>query len=274
MKSAFIVFKEQVKHFYLIRRLSLYEIKSTNQGNYLGVLWEIINPLIQIAIYWFVFGYGIRERANVKLNNDLELPFVLWMVAGFVVWFFFFQSTIQASKSIYKRLRMLSKMNFPMSVIPSFVIFSQLYIHLIMIFIVMIFFILSGFSISMYYLQFIYFAFATFAFTYALALITSTLSTIVRDVHMLLAAVLRMVLYLSGILWPISSIDHATVQFIMKLNPLYYVIEGYRAGYVGTEWYFISEWEYTLYFWALTVVLFLIGSTLHVKFRRHFIDFL
>ncbi|WP_153463441.1 ABC transporter permease [Sediminibacillus terrae] len=273
MKSAIIVLKEQIKHFFLIRRLSLYEIKSANQGNYLGVLWEIINPLIQIAIYWFVFGYGLRHRADIQMG-EIEVPFVLWMVAGFIVWFFFFQSTIQGSKSIYKRLRMLSKMNFPMSVIPSFVIFSQLYIHLIMIVIAMVFFNFSGFSINLYYLQLIYFAFATFAFTYALSLITSTLSTIVRDLHMLLASALRMVLYLSGVLWPIATIDMPSIQFIMKLNPLYYVISGYRAAYVGSEWYFVSQWEYTVYFWILTFVLLIIGSTLHLKFRRHFIDFL
>lgn len=275
MKSVFLVLKEQFNHFYLIRRLSLYELKSANNNNYLGMAWEVINPLIQIAIYWFVFGYGIRERPAVEVAPDLFIPFLPWMITGFILWFFFYQSTIQGSKSIYTRLRMLSKMNFPMSIIPNFAIFSQLYIHLVMVLITVVILHLMGIIINIYYFQLIYFLIATVAFTYALALITSTLSTIIRDVHMLLNASLRMLLYLSPILWSVdgSNLDN-WIKIIMQINPLYYLIEGYRAGFLGLGWYFIENWQYTLYFWGITTVLFLIGSSLHVKFRRHFIDFL
>ncbi|MCP8617484.1 ABC transporter permease [Salirhabdus salicampi] len=273
MKSAITVIKEQFKHFYLIRRLSLYELKSSNNNNYLGMAWEIINPLIQVMIYWFVFGYGIRQREAIEVADGMAVPFLQWMLAGIIIWFFFYQSTIQASKSIYTRLRMLSKMNFPMSVIPNYVIFSQFYIHIVMALITIIIFQFSGYPINVYYIQLIYFLFATFAFIYALALITSTLSTIVRDVHMFLNATLRMLLYLSPILWTLTVLP-SSIQTIMKLNPLYYLIEGYRSGLLGLGWYFVEHWQYTLYFWGLTLLLFFVGASLHVKFRRHFIDFL
>jgi len=272
MKSAFKVINEQIEHFYLIRRLSLYELKSKNKSNYLGMAWEVINPVIQILIYWFVFG-AIRERTPVEIMPNMEVPFILWLIAGFTLWNFFYQATILGSKSIYTRLLILSKMNFPMSVIPNIVAFSQFYIHLIMLVITIIIFHLLGFYVSIYYLQFIYFIFATFCLIFAIALITSTLSTIIRDVHMFLNATLRMVLYLSPILWQISILP-APLPMLLQLNPLYYLIEGYRAALFGTEWYFIEHWQYTLYFWGLVFVLFLFGSMLHVKFRRHFIDYL
>src|SRR5699024_9925252 len=138
MKSAITVLKEQLKYFYLIRRLSIYEIKSKNYNNYLGMTWEIINPTIQLLIYWFVFG-TIRTRAPIEMNG-FEVPFFPWLMAGFFLWTFSYQSLIQGSQSIYKRLRMLSKMNFPMSVIPNFVIFSNFYIHLVMLFITIVIF--------------------------------------------------------------------------------------------------------------------------------------
>ncbi|MFB1052151.1 ABC transporter permease [Paraliobacillus sp. JSM ZJ581] len=275
MRSPLLVLKEQINHFYLIRRLSLYELKSANNTNYLGMAWEVINPLIQIGIYWFVFGYGIRERPEIEVAPDIFVPFLPWMLSGFILWFFFYQSTIKGSKSVYTRLRMLSKMNFPMSVIPNFVIFSQLYIHIIMVVITIIILNIMGFYLNVYYLQIFYFLFATVAFSYALSLITSTLSTIIRDVHMFLNASLRMLLYLSPILWSVdtSNLD-GWIKIIMKINPLYYLIEGYRSGFLGLNWYLIENWQYTLYFWGITLVLFIIGSNLHVKFRRHFIDFL
>ncbi|WP_100009964.1 ABC transporter permease [Lentibacillus sediminis] len=275
MKSAIKVIREQIDYFYLIRRLSLYELKSKNENNYLGMAWEVINPAIQIAIYWFVFG-TLRERAPIEMAGE-EVPFFSWLLAAFFLWIFFYQSTIQGSKSIYSRLRMLSKMNFPMSVIPSYVIFSQFYVHLFMLMVTIIIFQFNGYFVNVHYFQLIYFIFGAFCLIFSISLITSTLSTIVRDVHMLLNSTLRMMLYLSGVLWPITILSDSPYPFIMdlmKLNPLYYLIEGYRASFFGTEWYFLTNWEYTLYFWALVIVLFLFGSMLHMKFRKHFIDYL
>lgn len=273
MKSLITVLREQLQYFYLIRRLSLYEIKSKNKSNYLGTAWEIINPSIQILIYWFVFG-TLLQREDIIVGGQ-TVPFINWLMAAFFLWIFFYQSVIQGSKSIYSRLRMLSKMNFPMSVIPSYIIFSQFYVHVILICLTVLVFQFSGFYVNIYYFQFIYFIFAALMLVFAISLITSTLSTIIRDVHMLLNATLRMFLYISGVLWPISLLeDIPYVLNIMKLNPLFYIIEGYRSSFFGTGWYFIEEWEYTLYFWIVVFLLLLFGSIIHVKFRRHFIDYL
>lgn len=272
MKSVIKILNEQHDYFYLIRRLSLYELKSQNKSNYLGMAWEVINPVIQVLIYWFVFG-SIRQRADVEVVPGMEVPFITWLLAGFILWIFFFQSTIQGSKSIYSRLRMLSKMNFPMSVIPSYVIFSKLYIHLFMIGVTIIIFQFNGYYVSIYYLQLIYFAFATFVLLFAISLITSTLSTIIRDVHMFINSTLRMMLYLSPVLWQMTILP-APLPTILKLNPLYYLIEGYRAAFFGLDWYFITNWQYTIYFWVVVLILLWIGSILHLKFRRHFIDYL
>lgn len=274
MKSAFIVLKEQQKYFYLIRRLSLFELKSQNKSNYLGVAWEVLNPSIQIMIYWLVFG-TINKRADVEIMPGMDVPFIAWLIIGFILWTFFYQGTIQGSKSIYTRLAMLSKMNFPMSVIPNYVIFSQFYVHIFMLLIAVVILNLMGFFINVYYIQLIYFIIAAYVLTFSISLITSTLSTIVRDIHMFINSILRMLIYLTPILWPISSFFGDSILIkIIKLNPLYYIVEGYRAAFFGTEWYFIVNWKYTLYFWGLTVAIFLFGSYLHVKFRRHLIDYL
>ncbi|SDQ14477.1 ABC transporter permease [Virgibacillus salinus] len=273
MKSAITVIKEQIEHFYLIKRLSLYELKSKNRSNYLGFAWELIGPAIQVMIYWFVFS-TLRERPSVEVGDKL-IPFFPWLLAAFFLWSFFYQSTIQGSKSIYSRLKMLSKMNFPMSVIPNFVIFSKFYIHLLLLGITIIVVQFFGYYVNIYYLQLFYFIFASFCLFFSIALITSTLSTIVRDVHMLLNSTLRMMLYVSGVLWPLTLLEEfETLMNLMQLNPLFYLIEGYRYALFGVDWYFITNWELTLFFWGFVTVLFIIGAKIHVKFRRHFIDFL
>jgi teichoic acid transport system permease protein len=267
MKAVMTVLKEQIENFYLVRRLSLYEIKSANKNNYLGMLWEILNPGIQIAIYWYIFGVAIRGGREVD-----GVPFFQWMLAGILVWFFANPAIIEGSKSIYTRVKIISKMNFPISVIPSYVIFSKLYPHIMLLGITIVLFQFMGQPINIYYLQLPYFLVATVIFLVALSLITSTLATIARDIQMVVQSVVRMLLYLTPILWASRALPDYAME-IMKLNPLYYLVNGYRAALLGQGWY-IFEGNLFLYFWGFTLITIFVGSAIHVKFRRHFVDFL
>ena len=65
MNALVRILKEQATSFSLILRLAAYETKSKYQMNYLGVLWQLLNPLIQMLAYWFVFGIGIRKSTDV-----------------------------------------------------------------------------------------------------------------------------------------------------------------------------------------------------------------
>ncbi|EOQ20889.1 teichoic acid ABC transporter permease [Bacillus cereus] len=267
MNSMIMVLKEQINSFYLIKRLSIYQVKSTNNNNYLGLIWEVLNPLIQMSIYWFVFGFGIRGGQGID-----GVPFVYWLSAGLVVWFFVQPAMLQASKSIYTRLNMVSKMSFPMSVIPSFVIMSNLYQHLILVGIVTILFLVTGQGISIHYIQLVYYIFATLMLIFSLSLITSTLATIVRDVQIIVQSIMRMLLYLTPILWTPEKLPPA-FQKIMQLNPFCYIVDGYRASLLGTGWFY-EDLKYALCFWGFVLVMLLIGATLHVKLRKHFADYL
>ncbi|MBI0577717.1 ABC transporter permease [Neobacillus cucumis] len=276
MKSMFTIIKEQISSFYLILRLSTFEMKSANTNNYLGRLWELINPAIQLVIYWFIFGAGIRGGQEVEMDNGMHVPFFIWMLTGMIVWFFVNPAISASSRAIYSRIQLIAKMSFPMSAIPSYVIMANFYSHLMLVAVVTIFLQFTDYKLSVYFIQLPYFMFATLIFLLALALITSTLSTIVRDVQQIVQSILKMLLYLTPLLWHtdhlmIKGIDFA---FLLKLNPLYYIVEGYRASLLGTTWYLVEYSQYTLYFWVLTLVMLLVGSILHLKFRNRFVDYL
>lgn len=272
MKSMITVLREQIQNFYLIRRLSIFEVKSENSNNYLGILWELLKPMILISIYGFVFGVGIRSGRS--LSSDID--FLPWLLAGIVIWFFFNPSLTNGTKSIYKRAEMISKMNFPTSVIPTYVILSKLYAHLFLV--VAIFLILQiwHFTPTVYLLQLPYYTFATVVLLVAVCLLTSTLATIARDVQMFITSTTRMLLYLSPILWDPESSNNLPdfVVTIMKLNPLYYVVEGYRHALLGESWYFLEDPEYTVYFWVFVLLFLAFGSILHMKFRDRFVEFI
>ncbi|SDH73407.1 teichoic acid transport system permease protein [Alteribacillus persepolensis] len=268
MKSVVTIIKELWESMYLINRLALYEIKIKHNNNYLGPLWELITPVFFIAIYWFVFGYGIRDNEAVD-----GVPFFSWMTAGITIWFFVQPAVTQGSKAIYTKVRMVSKMSFPTSVIPAYVVISKLYPHLFLLFIIMIYMQFAGHPVNMYYVQFPYFIFSMIMLVIAFVLISSTITTVIRDAQMFIQSTIRVFLYLTPFLW-VTNVLPERIHALMQLNPLYYLVEGYRAAFFGESWYLLEHGWYTLYFWGLVGVLFVIGSVLHVRFRRHFIDFL
>jgi teichoic acid transport system permease protein len=268
MKSLFQIVKDHINNFYLIIRLSLFELKSNNNNHYLGMLWEVLNPLILIGIYWFVFGYGIRGGRHVD-----GIAYLPWMLSGITVWFFISQSLLQGSKSIYTRINIISKMNFPMSVIPSYVITSLFYQHLILMVIAMVILSFYGYLPTLYILQLPYMMFANFALLIGVSLVTSTLATIIRDVQMVVQAAVRVLLYLTPILWTPDKLPISIGKLLMA-NPIYYIVEGYRSSLLGTNWYFLENIQYTIYFWVLVLFLLLMGSGLHVKFGKRFVDYL
>ncbi|MFT8870769.1 MAG: ABC transporter permease [Sporolactobacillus sp.] len=275
MISAWKVIREQFGSLYLIHRLSLYELKSETSNNYLGMAWIVLNPLIQIMIYWLIFGQ-IIGKGGVTVENGETIPYIDWLIAGIYIWFFLQPSIIQGSKSIYSRIRFIAKMNFPMSTIPTYVIFEKFYQHLLLTVIIVVILQFTPYKLTFYVLQLPYFMFASLAFLIAVSLITSTLSTIVRDLHQILISVMRMLFYLTPFLWEPSKLGNlpAFVHHLLLLNPMYYLVQGYRATLLGICWYPAEHLFYTLYFWLFVLTAFLLGSAIHLKFRDHFVDYL
>lgn len=261
------VLLEQIKNYQLILKMAKYDTKSKYQMHYLGILWQFIMPIIQIGVYWFIFGLGIRERQPIG-----DIPFITWLIAGIIPWFFISASIVQASNSVYSKINLVSKMKFPVSALPSISIVSNGFNFAIMLVFAQIVLILNGIYPTTMILQLIYYIFATVALVYALSLLFSTLSTIARDFQNALQSAMRLLFFLTPIVWDPSSLPDIAHN-LLKLNPFYYLVDGFRQSFLGQGWIFQAK-TYGLYFWLLVTTILLVGSYLHVKFRDKFIDYI
>ncbi|EQM26080.1 teichoic acid ABC transporter permease [Bacillus licheniformis CG-B52] len=275
MKALIRVLKEQYLSLPLIIRLAAYETKSKYQMNYLGVLWQFLNPLIQMLAYWFVFGIGIRKSSEM-ITGVGEVPFIIWMLAGLIPWFFISPTILDGSNSVYKRINMVAKMNFPISSLPSVAIAANLFSYFVMMAIYVIVLLAFGIYPNLQWLEYIYYLFCMIVFMFAFSLFNSTISVLVRDYQFLLQSVTRLLFFLLPIFWDISTQlgdKHPALLNVIKLNPLFYIIDGFRNSFFGGSWFF-EDATYMLYFWAFTLLLLTVGSVLHMKFRDRFVDFL
>jgi len=267
MKFVFQVIKEQFYNLHLIFRLAAYEQKSSFQMHYLGILWQFINPALQVLVFWAVFGLGIRSGNPVG-----DIPFFVWLVIGLVPWFFISPVIVQGSNSVYAKVNLVSKMKFPVSVLPTITIVKNSFNFMVMLVLLGIVLLVYGINSGVYLFQIVYYLVALFTFLFSVTLLLSTLSTIIRDIQIALQSVMRMLFFLTPIFWDPSNVP-PLFHNLLKLNPLYYLIDGFRNTFLGLGWFY-EDLGFTLYFWFITLLILFVGAFMHIKFRNKFVDYL
>ena len=265
MKSIRYVVNENMRNLYRIFCIVKYEILADNRDSKLGMLWSILDPLIQIFAYWFAFGIGIRGGQPV---NGVE--YINWMLVGLTPWFFLSSAIRKGTTSIHKKINIITKMKFPISILPTTAILKELFNHLIMIAVIIVFIMFNGVNLNLNSLGVIYYIFCAILFSLSLTMITSVANMLTRDVGKAVNASMRLLMFITPILWTMEKLPRWAVT-VIKCNPLFYIIEGYRNSLLFNKSIFLYS-KRLLVFWIITISLFSIGSLLMYRFKHKFID--
>lgn len=264
MQGITYVFQQHYNNIHRIFSITRYERIAENRESDLGGLWNILSPMIQIATYWLVFGLGIRGGAPVS-----DIPYIQWMLSGLVAWFFLSACIRKGTSAILSKISILEKMNFPTSILITTTVTSELITHLITFTLIYILFLLQGYTPRIENLMLIYYLFCAIVFSISFGLVFSVLTMLKRDVKNLVSSCMRMLFYITPILWTTEKLP-LILQNLIKLNPLYYIVEGYRASLFPST--IQIQIEITIFFWIVTLMMFTLGCKLIYKYRAKFID--
>lgn len=245
-------------------KFSTEELKQRFSGSYLGVLWAFINPLITITIFYFVFHIGFKSAPAENV------PFVLWLMAGMFPWMFFSESVMSACGSILEKPYLVKKIVFEVSILPPVKILTSLYIHSFFLLVMFIMFLLNGISPDIHFLQVFYYIFCLISLALGLGWLTSSIVIFIRDISQIVGLFIQFGFWLTPIFWS-HKIMPEKFQFFIKLNPLFYIIEGYRDSLVNKVWFWEKPQE-TLYFWGFTLSVLFMGTYLFRRLKPHFSD--
>ena len=268
--SAMSILSEQVRSRKLIWSLAKNDFKTRYIGSYFGLVWEIIQPLSLIFIFWFLFGFIFN---NPTPNG---IPFLPWLIVGLIPWFFFSDAWANATNSFIQYSYLVKKMVFQTSVIPSVKILSSLFtsliFHVILLFILLI---TPGVSLQIAGIATLYFFFCTFVLVTGLSFLTSSILVFFKDTRQILNIVIQMGVYITPILWNKSSIKGDNMQWVLQLNqlnPMAYIVDGYRSVLLqdGLAPDLIS----TAIFWTITLIFLMAGLITYSRLRPHFADVL
>ncbi len=269
MKLFKLWYTEQKENIGLIWKLNLYDFKSQYARHYLGILWIFLMPLLQIGVLWMVFGLGIR---GIREDVD-EVPFIVYLMTGIFGFRFITGCITGGAGAILSKAGLLTKMQFPSSVLISIKIMNEVITLLLVTVIVFVVSIYNGYTPWFTYFGLIYFIIATVAFTYGVALILSAMIVIVRDIKNLLANVMRLFFFMTPIFWSLNSAT-PLMEVISAYNPFTFLLMTYRAAFIFEDMYIYGGASNHIYFWTLTAFIFYIGLHVHYKFRDRFVDYM
>jgi len=248
----------------LIMSMAKREVATQYVGSLLGFVWTFINPLVMIFVFWVVFSVGFRVQPT---NN---VPFVVWLTAGMAIWFVFSDIVNGSAGTIVANAHLIKKTLFHSQILPVIKIVSCLITHLVFLFVLLGLILFQKMPFSFYYFQFLYYLFCMAVLALGIGWAASALNVFVRDVGQIVGVVLQMGFWATPILWDIHIMP-PKVQTILKLNPMFYIVQGYRESFI----YFSPFWRHpyeTLYFWLVAMVIFGSGALIFKRLKPQFAD--
>ncbi len=252
----------------LIWKLAKNDFKSKYAGSYLGIVWAFVQPVVTVLVYWFVFAVGARP----VMPENTNYPFVLWLIAGITPWFFFSDAWGQATGSLLAYEFLVKKVVFKISILPIIKVISCLFIHLFLTGVGCVLLILCGFYPNLYWLQLFYFTFCAFMLVLGMSYVTCSIVVFFRDLGQIISIALQVGVWITPIMWRLDGLSRKW-QVLFKLNPVYYLVDGYRMALLDHMWF----WEHfysTAYFWIFTCAMFLLGAMVFRRLKVHFADVL
>ena len=168
---------------------------------------------------------------------------------------------------------LVKKVVFNISILPIIKVISATFIHIFFVVVLVCVSIGYGYYPNLYTLQLVYYSFCMFLLVLGMSYLTCALVVFIRDLQQIISIALQIGMWATPILWSITMLKTDNMKMLFKLNPLVYIVNGYRSAIYEEEWF----WEHfysSTYFWIFTISLFCIGTLIFRKMRVHFADVL
>lgn len=255
----------------LIFKLAKNDFKTRYAGSYMGMVWAFVQPVVTIVLYYFVFEVVFTSRAQL-VSGGIETPYVLWLTAGLVPWFFFSEALNNGTNALLEYNYLVKKVVFKISILPIIKIIAASFIHCFFVCFMLVMYFIYGNPVDLYLLQIIYYSICMFVFVLALCYSTCAIVVFFRDLSQIINIVLQVGMWATPILWNINTFQ-GNIQMVFKLNPIYYIVNGYRSALFEKTWFW-QDFYSTMYFWIVTIAIFGIGALIFKKLKVHFADVL
>lgn len=255
-----IDWKELWEYRELLYFLTWRDVKVRYKQTVLGVAWAVLQPVFSMVIFTVIFG------TFAKIPSD-GLPYAVFCYAGLLPWMFFANSVTQGGQSLVNQRHLLTKIYLPRLFVPTASIGAGLVDFAISFgvyaVILLIYGIVPSWQIIFLPLLVLLTVLAAMGFAYTLAALTVAY----RDFRYVVPFMIQAMMYLSPVVYPVSIVPQQ-YHWLLALNPMAGIIDGYRSAILGRPWNFTTLGISVL----VTLLLLMFGLFYFRKTERRFAD--
>lgn len=245
----------------LIKHLAKREIIVRYKQSFLGIIWIIINPFMQMLIMSFVFSYVFKYEFK-------GVPYPLFMYAGLLPWVLFSSSLTSGMGALIEGAGLLKKIYFPREVLILATLLAKTFDFFLSFFVFVTMMIFYHIPFTWHALLLIPILLIQFVFMYGVSMILAVLNLFYRDIQYLVGLVLTLLFYLTPVVYQVESFP-TKLRWIFQINPMSVFINAYRQVLLAHD---VPKWESLIIGVLVSLVIFLIGFRFFKKMEGRFAD--
>lgn len=239
----------------LLRELVIRDLKVRYKNSVLGFAWSMVNPLLQLLVYYVVFSYLLPRN----------IPrYATFIFVGLLAFIWFQNGLFQAATAVTGNRELVRRPGFTTTVLPLIPVLTNLINFVLSLPIVLIVLWLEGASLGWGLLAVPVLILLQFIFILGLSYLVASINVIFRDTEHLLGVIIRLWFFLTPIFYDASLLPDR-IQPLYRLNPMVTLVESYRAALMGET---VVVW--TSLIMPLLFSLVLLGISFHIFQRVRF----
>lgn len=209
------------RYFLLIDTLARFTLKADARRYFFGYLWWVLEPLIYVLVFYLVFQQLLGTR---------QPDFLAFLVVGKLTFIWFSKSVNQAANSLLLARGLIAQRDMPKVIFPLAVLHEGFYKQLPVFGLMLVYVMVSGYGAHSGWLWLLPLVVTQYLVIVVCSLIGSLLVCLQRDFVIMINLGMVLMLFISGIFWDVNAIqDPVKVHWLMTLNPLAFLIDGYRS---------------------------------------------
>ena len=211
--------RELYEYRHLIFYLAWGQIKGGERDRWFGRLWNILDPLALLVIYYFVFNIAFQSR---KEN------FEVFLFTGIIA-FRFFSTTVKSNAmSVFRNRTLALQAYFPKAILSVAYILAYLHDFIFGTIVLWLLALFRGIDFTPFLLLWPLIMLVQITFVLGISLLATHVGVYFRDIENILTLLFRFLFYFSGVMYDLSRIPEKYHE-IFNLNPLFVLFQSYRA---------------------------------------------
>lgn len=210
-------------------RLCLYltrmEFERRFAGTLGGKVWVFVGPVLTIGVIWFALEVGLRLKAIAGPTYGAALA------VGLTAWLFFAESINAALATIIGSPHLVKKVVFPVELLPISTVLAAFVVHVLLVLLISLG-VMVQHGVSWTVLTLPIWMLLLLVSAMSISVIVAGLNVVLRDVGALVPNLVSFLFWLTPVVWPISNVPE-TWRWLVLLNPMAIVVEGYRYALLG-----------------------------------------